>query len=257
MGSVKIGVALWSFGQTPDKAALEKNLKTALEVGVAGVQPWVVGGFLDPDALAGKQARREVKKMIEDMGLTITALCAHMPPFNVEDGLEARIERTKKALELSVDLEAPIITGHVGEIPEDHSDPRWSVLLQSIGEVARHGATVGACLALETGAESPEALLSLLEAIDSPGLRVNFDPANIRRFGVLRSVRILKEYIVHTHAKDGGKGSSTVGSGEVPWDEYIPLLKEIGYDGWFAIEDESGKDVIPSVRKGVEFLSKY
>ena len=257
MGSLKIGVALWSFGQTPDRAALDKNLKTAVEVGVKGVQPWVVGGFLDPDNLTSPRARKEVKARIEDMGLTITALCAHMPPFNIEDGLDARIERTKKALELSVDLGAPIITGHVGEIPEDRSDPRWSVLLRSIGEVARHGAAVGACLALETGAESPETLLGLMEAIDSPGLRVNFDPANIRRFGVLRSVRILEKYIVHTHAKDGGKGRSTVGSGEVPWDEYIPLLKEIGYDGWFAIEDESGKDVISSVRQGVEFLSKY
>jgi len=257
MGSLKIGVALWSFGQTPDKAALEKNLKTAVDVGVKGVQPWVVGGFLDSDALVGRTARENVKKQIADMGLTITALCTHMPPFNVEDGLEARIERSKKALDLSVDLEAPIITGHVGEIPEDHSDPRWSILLRSIGEIARHGAAVGACLALETGAESPETLLALMQAVDSPGLRVNFDPANIRRFGVLRSVRILEKYIVHTHAKDGGKGSSTVGSGEVPWDEYIPLLGEIGYDGWFAIEDESGKGVIPSVRKGVEFLSKY
>ncbi|NOY81336.1 MAG: sugar phosphate isomerase/epimerase [Kiritimatiellaeota bacterium] len=257
MGSLKIGVALWSFGQTPDMAALDKNLKTAAEVGVKGVQPWVAGGVLDPDNLVGRQARNDVRKRIGDMGLTITALCAHMPPFNVTDGLEGRVTRTKKALELSVDFEAPIITGHVGEIPEDHDDPRWGILVQSMSEIARHGAAVGACLALETGAESPEALRDLLETVDSPGLRVNFDPANIRRFGVLHSVRVLRDYIVHTHAKDGGKGSVTVGSGEVPWDEYIALLKETGYDGWYAIEDESGKGVIDSVRRGVAFLERY
>ena len=81
--------------------------------------------------------------------------------------------------------------------------------------------------------------------------------AQLTRFGVLHSVEVLKDYIVHAHAKDGGKGSSTVGTGVVPWDEYISLVKEIGYDGWHAIENESGKDVVESVRRGAEFLEKY
>ena len=130
-------------------------------------------------------------------------------------------------------------------------------MFQSIGEVAKHGEKVGACLAIETGQESPEAMKKFLDAMDSPGLKVNYDPANIRRFGALHGVEVLKEYIVHAHAKDGGKGSSTVGTGDVPWDEYIALMKKIGYDGWHAIEDESGKDRVESVRRGREFLEKY
>jgi sugar phosphate isomerase/epimerase len=129
-------------------------------------------------------------------------------------------------------------------------------MFESIGEVAKHGEKVGACLAIETGQESPEAMKNFLDAMDSPGLQVNFDPANIRRFGVIHSVEVLKDYIVHAHAKDGGD-SPTVGDGEVPWDEYIAKIKEIGYDGWHAIEDESGKDRVESVRRGREFLEKY
>ncbi len=259
MAKLKIGVALWSLGPTPDMAAFDKNLRTAAEIGVRGVQPWVAGGALDADALRTKAAREDVKKRVADYGLAISALCAHMPPFNKPEGLEERVARTKKALELSVDLEAPIITGHVGEIPEDENDPGWKLLFESLSDVARHGAAIGACLALETGAESPEALRKFLEAVDSPGLRVNFDPANIRRFGVLHSVRVLKDYIVHSHAKDGGApdGRPTVGTGEVPWDEYIPLMHEIGYDGWYAIEDESGKDAVDSIRRGREFLERF
>lgn len=257
MGSLKIGVALWSFGGTPDMQSLERNLQTAVDVGVKGVQLWVVGGVLDPDNLTSKRDRADVVKMIEDMGLAITGLCAHMPSFSDPNGLEERVERNKKALELSVDLGAPIITGHVGHIPDDPDDPAWKLMFQSIGEVAKHGEKVGACLAMETGQESPEAMKKFLDAVDSPGLKVNFDPANIRRFGVLHSVEVLKDYIVHTHAKDGGKGSPTVGTGDVPWDEYIALMKKIGYDGWYAIEDESGEDVVESVRRGREFLEKY
>ena len=257
MGSLKIGVALWSFGHTPDMATLEKNLQIAVDVGVKGVQLWVVGGVLDPDNLTSKSDRADLVKKIEGMGLTITGLCAHMPSFSDSNGLEERVERNKKALELSADLGAPIITGHVGHIPEDPEDPAWKLMFESIGEVAKHGEKVRACLAIETGQESPEAMKKFLDAMDSPGLQVNYDPANIRRFGVLHSVEVLKDYIVHAHAKDGGKGSPTVGTGDVPWDEYIPLMKKIGYDGWHAIEDETGEDRVASVRQGREFLEKY
>jgi len=257
MGSLKIGVALWSFGPTPDMAALEKNLQTAVDVGVKGVQLWVVGGVLDADNLTSKKDRADIVKKVESMGLTITGLCAHMPSFSDPNGLETRVERSKKALELSVDLGAPIITGHVGHIPDNPEDPAWKLMFQSIGEVAQHGEKVGACLAIETGQESPEAMKKFIDAMNSPGLKVNYDPANIRRFGVVHGVEVLKDYIVHAHAKDGGKGSSTVGTGDVPWDEYIAMMKKIGYDGWHAIEDESGINVIESVRRGREFLEKY
>jgi L-ribulose-5-phosphate 3-epimerase len=257
MGSLKIGVALWSFGRTPDMAALESSLQTAVDVGVKGVQLWVVGGVLDPDHLETDDARADVLRRVESYGLTITGLCAHMPPFDDPDGLQTRVERSKRALELSVDFGAPIITGHIGHIPGDPADPSWKLMAQSVGEVAEYGAEVGACLAIETGRESPETLRAFVESLDSPGLKVNFDPSNTRRFGVLHSLEVLQGYVVHAHAKDGGKGSSTVGTGIVPWDEYIAALAEMGYDGWHAIEDESGEDVVESVRRGREYLERY
>ena len=257
MGSLKIGVALWSFGGTPDMAALEKNLQIAVDVGVKGVQPWAVGGVLDAENLTSKEDRANVVKMVEGMGLSITGLCAHMPSFSDPDGLETRVERNKKALELSADLGAPIITGHVGHIPDDPEDPAWKLMFQSLSEVAKHGEKVGACLAIETGQESPEAMKKFVDAVNSPGLQVNFDPSNIRQYGVIHAVEVLKDNIVHAHAKDGGKGSSTVGTGEVPWDNYIALMKKIGYNGWHAIEDESRADKLESIRRGREFLEKY
>ena len=87
MGSLKIGVALWSFGRTPDMATLEAHLQTAVDVGVKGVQLWVVDGVLDAENLTSKQDRADVVKKVESMGLTITGLCAHMPSFSNPEGL--------------------------------------------------------------------------------------------------------------------------------------------------------------------------
>jgi len=88
MSSLKIGVALWSFGRMSDMAALETSLQTAVDVGVQGVQLWVVGGVLDPENLTTREARADVVRRIEGYGLTVTGLCAHMPPFDDADGLD-------------------------------------------------------------------------------------------------------------------------------------------------------------------------
>jgi sugar phosphate isomerase/epimerase len=48
-----------------------------------------------------------------------------------------------------------------------------------------------------------------------------------------------------------------LGEGLVPWDEYIATLRAIGYGGWYALEDETGKDVIDSLKRGGAFLERY
>ena len=48
-----------------------------------------------------------------------------------------------------------------------------------------------------------------------------------------------------------------MGEGAVPWEEYLAALKDIDYDGWYAIEDESGDSVIESLKRGKAFLEKW
>jgi len=266
MGSLKIGVALWSLGPTPDEAALRRSLETAAEIGVKAVQPWCVGDcVLDPDRCVGEK-RRAMRRLIESYGLAVSGFCAQLSgPSGLgglrdREGLEARVEKTKKALELAADLGGPVVTTHPGAIPEDPANPTYQTLVESIGEIGRHGEKVGACFAIETGQEPAEVLRGFLEKLALPNVKVNYDPANMLRHGTVEGVKVLGDWIVHTHAKDRHPETRkpTVGQGAVPWDEYIGALKSIGYDGWYAIEDESGADdVVESVRAGKEFLQRY
>ncbi len=270
MSSLKIGVALWSFGPTADEAQLAERLDTAAALGLKGVQPWCVDYgpenpcVLDPDRCTGSK-REAAGQMIESRGLVASGFCAQLfgptglGGLNDEDGLEGRVVKTKKALELAADLGGPIVTTHPGPIPADRSDPTYQLMLRSIGEIAQHGEQVGAAFCIETGQEAAETLRQFLEDIGSPGLKVNYDPANMLRWGTLEGVPVLAPWIVHTHAKDRDPdtGCPTVGRGAVPWDEYVAALKSIGYDGWYALEDESGQDVVASIRMGREFLEQY
>ena len=273
MVRLRIGLALWSLGLTPDLKTLEEHLRIASEIGVEGVQLWCVDYgpsspcVLDPDRCDSK-LRSEVKGLVESYGLKITGFCAQLSSprglggFDDEEGLEKRVEKTKKALELAVEMGSPIVTAHPGAIPEDRQNPRYRVIRRSLAEIAEYGEEVGGVFCIETGMEPAHVLRSFLEDVGSPGLKVNYDPANMLRFGVeevVKGVKTLGNFIAHTHAKDYNPETrrATVGEGLVPWDDYIAALREIGYRGWFAIEDETGIDVIESIKKGKAFLERY
>ena len=153
-----------------------------------------------------------------------------------------------QALDTTAELGGKIVTTHAGVLPEDKTDPSYQTLLDSVGEIADHGAKVGVYFALETGQESPQALGDFIDEIGNPWLRVNYDPCNLLRFGseagTIQGVHILGDKIIHSHAKDWNPETkqATCGEGLVPWDGYIQALRDIGYSGVLAIEDETGND---------------
>jgi L-ribulose-5-phosphate 3-epimerase len=273
MSNWKIGCAIWTLGATPDVATLRQHMEMVGEIGCTSVQPWAVDVeytpcILDPD-LATPAIRREVAMLPEQTGVGFSGFCAQLQGretyggLEEEEGLEERIAKTQAVLTLAVELGAPIVSTHVGKMAADPAAPAYQTLLRSVAAIARHAEEVGAIFAPETGQESPEELKAFIERIGSPALKVNYDPCNLLRFGseegTVRGVHLLKDYIVHTHAKDWNPRTrlATCGDGDVPWSKYLTALKEIGYEGVLAIEDESGNDdMIGSIRASHRFLSK-
>lgn len=268
----RIGCAIWTLGATPDIATLRQHMEWVAGIGCTSVQPWAVNVeytpcILDPE-LATPGVRREVIRLADDLGMTFSGFCAQLQGSETyggleeEEGLQARIDKTRDVLTLAVELGAPIVTTHVGRMPADPAAPAYQTLLRSVSAIARHAEQVGAIFAPETGQESPGELKAFLERIGSPALKVNYDPCNLLRFGseegTIDGVQVLRDYIVHTHAKDWNPRtrSATCGQGDVPWQCYLAALDAIGYSGVLAIEDESGNaDMLGSIRQSFRFLS--
>lgn len=271
MSGMTIGCALWTLGATPDVAALARQLEIAAEIGCTSVQPWIVDFeyrpcVLDPEVGTAAD-RREVMKIAESLGLSFSGFCAQLQGavtyggLEESEGLRWRIDKTKQALKTTAELGGNIVTTHAGILPEDKSDPAYEILLGSVSEIAEYGAQVGVYFALETGQESPQALGEFIDEVGNPWLRVNYDPCNLLRFGseagTIQGVYALGDKIVHTHAKDWNPETrqATCGEGLVPWDGYLQALRDIGYDGVLAIEDETGnEDMIGSIRRSYAFL---
>lgn len=173
------------------------------------------------------------------------------------------------------------LTVHGSEDVENYAHKEWDALN---GNPMRLENQNRVALAIETGPEKAKTLLAFLQDTKG-GVGVNLDPANFTMVtgqDAVEAVYLLKDYIVHTHAKDGvmldpeqdptdvyhafavggvdalnackGFKEVPLGEGQVNWDKYIAALKEIGFDGFLTIERECGDDPAADIVLAVDFL---
>ncbi len=238
-------------------------LKKARELGAHGVQLWVVDNDLDPRVLS-KTGREDLKTVLANLGLTCSDLCGDIGGFVNPKTVDEHVTRTKEMFDLCVDLGTTILTTHVGKLPEDKNSSAYADVVSAVREVAEYAANRDCCFATETGLETGDDLAAFLNEIASDGARVNFDPANLCMNGIdhFESARALKDFIVHTHAKDGVYNSANeggykevpLGKGDVDFPRYLSVLREIGYDGFLTIERECGDDPVADITEAIRFL---
>ena len=270
-----IGVLLESFRLDPI-AALDK----AKSLGCAGVQIRVTDGDLVPEKMTPEK-RRELLAAVKDRGLTVSALCGDIGRFDDPEKNPGMIERSKRILDLAKDLETDVVTTHIGVVPEDKAHPRYGVMQDACGQLARYADSMKAHFAIETGPETASTLKAFLDGLNSTGVAVNLDPANfvmVTGDDPVQAVYTLRDYIVHTHAKDGRRlryvepeiiyglkeeemlGSSSfielpLGQGDVDFPGWLKALEEVGYKGFLTIEREAGEDPGKDIGEAVKFLS--
>lgn len=283
----KIGVIVECF-----RLSVREGLRKAREVGAQGVQLYGVGGEMDPAALSAS-ARKELKVYIEDLGLEVTAVCGDMGGHGFQDATAnpSRVEKSKRILDLALDLGASIVTTHIGIIPERTDDPVYEAMWSACREIGEYAAYRQASFAIETGPETAAHLKRFLDHLETTGVAVNFDPANfvmVTGEDPVAAVGILKDRIVHTHAKDGVRYKAVdpryvygyvgleretytdilkgiqareyyrempLGDGAVEFPAYFDALRRAGYTGYLTIEREVGDDPESDIRRAVQFLA--
>ncbi len=178
-----------------------------------------------------------------------------------------RIEQTREIADFAAWLQAPGIGIHIGFVPEDWDDPEFDAIVHVVADVADHCAERNLTMNLETGQETADTLLHLLQTVDRPNLAVNFDPANMILYGSgepLEALRKVGDYVRSVHCKDATWSESPgeewgvevpLGEGDVNMKEFIRTLDDLGYTGPLTIEREvSGERQIRDIKAGLELL---
>ena len=277
---MKIGVITDCFKKTH-----EDGIALAASIGLSGVQIYATTGAFSPETLS-EEKKAEYKALLSEHGLVVSALCGDMGGygFEIEKDNAERVEKTKRIVDLAVEFGAKVITTHIGVIPDDKTNPKYKVMLDALTECGIYASSKGATLAIETGPEKAATLLSFLKDTKG-GVGVNLDPANFTMVtgqDAVEAVYMLKDYIVHTHVKDGrmldknqkpeevyhafavggvdalnackGFIELPIGEGDVDWKNYIAALREIGYTGFLTIERECGDNPIDDIKMAAEYV---
>ncbi len=264
----------------------ESILKSA-EIGAQGVQLYAVKGELDPQNMTAEK-RIEARKLIEDNGLKVTALCGDMEGhgFQIASDNVWKIEKSKRIVDLALDMGTNIITTHISVVPADKTSDTYKIMQEACNELAAYANKYNCFFAIETGPEPSYRLKEFLDSLDSKGVAVNMDPANLVMVigeDPVEAVYNLKDYIVHTHAKDGiminNVGAEVVydffaaggigdlrldecfkelplGQGKVDFARYLKALEDIGYNGFLTIEREAGPTPEDDIRLAMNFLKE-
>lgn len=275
MYNFPIGAMLDSF-----KLETKEAVKKAAEIGAKGLQMYSTSGENSPENLVGAK-RKELLDYVKSHGMVFSAICGDlgMGFFNPELNPEL-IEKSKRIMDLAKELETDVVTTHIGVVPEDKNHDRYKIMQEACFELSRYADSIGSHFAIETGPETSIVLKEFLDSLGSKGVAVNFDPANLIMItgdDPVKAVYNLKDYIVHTHAKDGNRFGYTnpeqiygiisreglvkqykempLGEGSVPYPEYLAALEDIGYRGFLTIEREVGDDPAGDIKTAVGFLT--
>ena len=171
------------------------------------------------------------------------------------------------AIDVTAELGVSLISTHIGFI--DHTRKEYTQkFYDRTMELADAAADKGLELLMETGQESAVEMRQFLDKLNHPAVGINFDPANMLLYDKgdpIEALHVLASWIKHVHIKDAirTKNPGTWGT-EVPWgdgevrdEEFLRILRKVGYKGVLAIEREAGNDRFGDISHAVEILTSF
>ncbi len=264
MYNFPIGVIVESFG-----GKTEDCIKKAAAIGAQGIQMYMTAYGLSENHVDNMTTERQ--KMLLDMvkseGMVFSAICGDLGGdagmrggFQNPEANPLKIEKSKKIMEFAKEFGTDVVTTHIGKVPEDPTCDTYKIIQEACFQLAEFADSMGSHFAIETGPEPSARLGDFLDSLNSTGVAVNFDPANLVMCSADNDLAVavhrLKKYIVHTHAKDGmmlkNVDPAVLYSGE---QDITDFIKE---GGDAAVEKSTGNPVLDSIIaatvKGAPFI---
>ena len=259
-------------------------VKRAAAMGAMGVQTYCTKGAFAPENMT-KAKIAEIKDIMNSNGIVFSAICGDLGHgFGNSEQNKDNVEKSMRIMELAKELECNIVTTHIGVVPADPNHDRYKIMQEACFALAEFAKEMDSHFAVETGPETSAVLKAFLDSLGSDGVAVNLDPANLVMVtgdDPVQAVYNLKDYIVHTHAKDGNKLKESnpeyiyqvvhpipeeysqggyfeevpLGAGSVPFDKYLAALDDIGYKGFLTVERECGDNPEADIKTAVDYLN--
>lgn len=197
-----------------------------------------------------KDELNEAKKMIQDHGLKVSAIGSPIGKVKLDEPFGPHLDKFKHAVDLAMFFETPYIRMFSYYAPEGQNiDDYRDQVMERMAAKVEVLKDVEVTMVHENEANiyghTAEQCVEIVKTIDSPKLRLVYDPANfVWGEKILDNVEIcwpvMKPYVVHIHIKDWKLGAKDVGSipgeGDGQIKELLAELAAIDYDGCLTME---------------------
>jgi sugar phosphate isomerase/epimerase len=289
----------------PALAAFPKGFFTALVEGRMSLFEWLeLAGELDLDgvelyprffASLDPAYLRQVGQALTDQGLQMPMLC-NSPDFTQPDAADRarEVEATRRMIGVTAELGGQYCRVLSGQNRPD-LDPAQALgwVIDALGSLLRDAEAAGVVLVIENHykdglwlypefAQSHDRYFAILDAVDSPWLRVQYDPSNAivagedqyalleRVLPRLATMQASDRYVEGGTTADLRRVSmdprhgyapflkhGVIGRGLNDYDRIFAMLVRAGWDGWISIEDGDGPTIeegMANLRDSVAFL---
>jgi sugar phosphate isomerase/epimerase len=257
-----------SFAFVSDEicADFSETIQHGLSWGVTRYEMRMLPSGRVPDITAGDIAA--VRRAIKDHGVRITALSPGSFKLAPEDreGITAQLrEPLPRTLDLALELGAPlvIIFGFMRSGKQDEHARAVDAMQRAVDLAS----AAGIVLAVENEpgflCDSGSNTAAFIDAVASPFLKANWDPANAVGTGERpwpEGYAALKRHVVNIHAKDTVEGSLVrcvpIGEGVVDWRGQLRAANDDGIVEHISIETHC-LPLLENSRKNLEVLRGY
>ena len=245
---MRIGYCTWSMATVN---ILEEGLPRIAELGYSGIELAVTGRFPTELYTLDAAKRRRIARLLDECDLELTAVAGHTSMCEDDaERNETNMQRLRDTIDLATELTPaggqPIVASLVGG-REAEWDSKKEIVAERVQSLGEHAASQGAILAVEphcgTAFDLPDKVVWLMETVDHPAVRVNFDISHfdIRGIGIDDCVPQMVPWSVHTHVKDQ-RGIYpkheflTPGAGPFDFVHYLTAMHAAGYTGYIGME---------------------
>ena len=222
--------------------AMQLDVFEELEIGYLELRGvWDKNVLKLSDDEAGK-----VKSELEKRDMKVSAIGSPIGKIKIDDPFEPHLDQLRRAIELAEYFECEYIRTFSFFVPEGKADDYRSQVMERLGallaEAEGHPVTLLHENERHIYGDIPRRCRDILETLDSPQLRMTFDPANFVMCGVRpfsEGYDMLKDYIEYVHIKDALMAEKRVvpaGHGDGQVRELLRALQGRGFDGFLSLE---------------------
>ena len=197
-----------------------------------------------------KSELSDTRKILRDFDLNVSAIGSPIGKVKLDEPFGPHLDKFKHAIDLAIFFDTPYIRMFSYYAPQGKNiDDYRDEVLERMAKKADLLRDIDVTMVHENEANiyghSAENCVDIVETIDSPNLKLVYDPANFVwgekiTDNIESCFSLMKPYVVHVHIKDWKLGSKDIGSipgeGDGQIKELLTELAALNYDGCLTME---------------------